>query len=170
MKTVPDILRYSREAILYMMAISASMSCGSASPSAKDSSLTENEAIFSSQETEQAAKEHPMIGLQSPYWKPTTADMKSIRVALIAYLRLHGSGSNANVAGHLDEYRLQYLGYSDDGERFVLVNGFCRSFWESQVSWRSSLVFVLDGGSCLFRANYRIEDSKVIKFEVNGES
>jgi hypothetical protein len=170
MKTIPDISLYSREAFLCLMAVFVSMSYGSAAVSASDNSLSENGVIFSSRETELAAKEHPMIGLQAPYWKPTAEDTKSIRVALTAYLRLHGSEATAQVAGHLGEYRLQYLGYSDDGGRFVLVNGFCKSFWESESSWKSSLVFVLDGGSCFFRANYRIMDSKVIKFEASGES
>lgn len=169
MKTVLDISRYSRQSLLYLLAIFTSTSYGSASASEKQGFLTENVVVFSDEDTEEAAKEHPMIGLQAPYWEPTTSDMKSIKAALSAYLRLHRRDLGSDVTERLDEYRLQLLGYSDGGAKFVLVNGFCKSFWGSHPSWKDSLVFVLDGGSCLFHASYGIQGSKIVRFEVNRD-
>lgn len=135
------------------------------------SSLGGSGVIFSERDTELAARDNPMSSLQGPYWTPTGAQVMEAESALTAYLKSHHSDEPAMlVKQRFHQYRFQYLGYSDHGKRFILINGFCDSFWKEDDSWKTRFVFVLDGGACFFHARFRVADSKIVEFETNGES
>jgi hypothetical protein len=125
--------------------------------------------VFSAEQTEQSAKAQPMLAIGAPpYWTPSKVEIQQLESALPAFLKQ--SDGAAKIARNLRSYRRQYFGYSDHGEKWVLVNSFCEEYWKKDASWRNSVVFVFDGGDCYFRVRYRVSTSNFSGLEINGES
>lgn len=124
--------------------------------------------IFSAEQSVQSAKAYPMLGIEAPYWTPSITDISHLESALPAYLAK--SEATKKIARNLSSYRNQYLGYSDRGERWILVNSFCADHWKKDTSWKNDVVFVLDGGDCYFQVRYRVSTSSFARLEINGES
>ena len=124
--------------------------------------------IFSAEQTEQSAKSQPMLEIGAPYWTPSKAEVKRLESALPALLKQ--SDGAAKIARNLRSYRRQYFGYSDHGEKWVLVNGFCEEYWKKNASWRNNAVVVYDGGDCYFRVRHQISAAKFARLDINGES
>jgi hypothetical protein len=93
------------------------------------------------------------FGLPEPYWSPTATDVVEVEKAI------------SESQGELEHYR-QYAGFTEDGERKILVNGFCNA----ESDWTSEIVFVLDGGECYFTAIYNVETAELESFMFNGEA
>jgi hypothetical protein len=125
--------------------------------------------VFSAEQTEQSAKAQPMLEIGAPpYWTPSEVEIQRLESALPAFLKR--SDGAAKIARNLRSYRRQYFGYSDHGDKWVLVNGFCEEYWKKNASWRNNAVVVYDGGDCYFRVRYQISTSKFAGLDVNGES
>jgi hypothetical protein len=88
------------------------------------------------------------------WWAPTTDDISAAEEAI------------ATGQGLLDHQR-QYVGFIEDGERRVLVNGFCDAFG---LDWRSQPILVADGGECFFEAVYNVDSGELERFQFNGEA
>jgi hypothetical protein len=93
------------------------------------------------------------FGLPTPYWTPTLADVTAAESAI------------AESEGALDHLR-QYAGFTEDGDRKILVNGFC----SAEANWQAEIVFVLDGGECYFSAVYNVDTSELENFAFNGDA
>lgn len=88
------------------------------------------------------------------YWRPAQAHVEAAETAL------------AEEPRHLNHKR-QYVGYVEDGDRKILVNGFCESFGRD---WRERPVLVDDGGHCFFTAIYNVDSGELERFRFNGEA
>jgi hypothetical protein len=88
------------------------------------------------------------------YWTPAVADLEAAEAAIAAD------------QGALDHLR-QYVGYLEDGQRKILVNGFCDPFG---YAWQAEPVFVMDGGDCYFQAVYNVDDAELESFSFHGEA
>jgi hypothetical protein len=130
----------------------------------------EKGVIFSEKETEQFAAKALKGEILGPYWTPTGAEIKRARLALTTYIGRFGKNRSTSLTNELGDYRLQYLGYTDRNEKYVFINGLCKEFWQTNGVWKTEPVVVFDGGDCYFRARYRVLDSKIVRFEVNGDS
>ena len=93
------------------------------------------------------------FGVPEPYWNPTQIDIAEAERAI------------AEAAGELEHYR-QYAGFTQNGDRMLLVNGFCHA----EPNWTSQIVFVMDGGECYFTAIYNVETASLESFMFNGDA
>jgi hypothetical protein len=124
--------------------------------------------IFSAEETEQSAMAQPMLEMGAPYWTPSKVEIQRLESALPAFLER--SDGAAKIARNLRSYRRQYFGYSDHGEKWVVVNSLCEEHWKKNASWRIGAMVVYDGGDCYFRVRYQISTAKFAGLDINGES
>ncbi len=89
---------------------------------------------------------------EEDYWTPVLADVELAEAAI------------AGDQGALEHMR-QYAGFIENGERKILVNGFCDAFG---VDWMSEPVRVDDGGDCFFTAIYNVDRDDLEMFRFNG--
>ncbi len=92
------------------------------------------------------------FGLGESYWTPTVTDVAKTEAAI------------AENQGSLLSHTRQYAGIVEDGERKILVNGFC----SDEPNWMSQPIVVLDGGECYFTAIYNVDTSELEQFTFNG--
>ena len=88
------------------------------------------------------------------WWTPSIADVAAAEEAITA------------AQGPLDHQR-QYVGFIDNGEHKVLVNGFCDAFG---LDWTTQPILVADGGECFFEAVYNVDTGELEGFQFNGEA
>jgi hypothetical protein len=124
--------------------------------------------VFSAEQTEHSAQAQPMLEIRAPYWTPSDKEIQRLENALPAFLKR--SDRTAKIARNLPSYRRQYFGYSDHGEKWVLVNSFCEEYWKKNAGWRNSAVVVFDGGDCYFRVRYQVSTASFSGLDINGES
>lgn len=156
---------YEASRWLFAVFVASAIPCGLAND------LTQNQGvIFSATETERVASTVLRGEIQGPYWVPSGVDIQHLKRALNSYLKQQADGSSRELASHFAEYRMQYLGYTDHGKRYIFVNGFCKNFWQTNNTWKSDFVAIFDGGDCYFRARYGVTEAKIVDFVVNGES
>jgi hypothetical protein len=87
------------------------------------------------------------------FWTPTLMDVEAVESAIAAE------------QGQLDHMR-QYAGFIENGERKVLVNGFCDAMG---IDWTTERVLVDDGGDCFFTAIYNVDRAALETFHFNAE-
>lgn len=124
--------------------------------------------VFSGKQTEQSAKVQPTLHIGAPYWTPSEGEIRQLESALPEFLER--SNGAAKIVRKLSSYRRQYLGYSDNGEKWILVNSFCEGYWKRDASWQNIAVVVYDGGDCYFRVRYRVLSRSFSGLDINGES
>jgi hypothetical protein len=88
------------------------------------------------------------------YWTPDLTDVEAAEAALFAD------------QGELAHFR-QYAGIEQDGQRKILINGFCDSM---NLNWYRSPMIVMDGGDCFFNAEYDVETDEIESFYFNGDA
>ena len=88
------------------------------------------------------------------YWTPTVDDVTAAENAIAAE------------QGELEHMR-QYVGFLENGEQKIYINGFCDAF---HMNWQTEPVFVDDGGECYFNAVYNTETYELESFNFNGEA
>ncbi|MBW7868824.1 MAG: hypothetical protein H3C31_10905 [Brumimicrobium sp.] len=67
-----------------------------------------------------------------------------------------------------DTYKRQYLPViTQDGEKEVWVNCFCKNFGDS---WKHNVIQVFDGGKCYFNVKINLKYGTAYHFKVNGSS
>lgn len=87
-------------------------------------------------------------------WVPTVEQVTAAEAAITAE------------QGELDHDR-QYVGFTEDGQQKIFVNGFCDSF---DMDWQHTPILVMDGGDCFFGAAYNVETSELEWFSFNGDA
>lgn len=126
--------------------------------------------IFSADQTSKSAQQYPTIEVTPPYWTPSVADISELNSKLKKYLHESKDAATDKVLTNYADYKIQYLGYSENGKKWILVNAFCKSVWKENYAWHNSVVVVFDGGPCFFQIRYDVESFRFKRFEVNGES
>lgn len=149
------------------------------------SKLVDTGIIFSAEQLERSEVIRPgllgMMGMTPPYWTPSPQDIAPVEAQLKSYLE-DVSNSKREVAGdanwrvpsqakaigaRLGSYKRQYVGYTDRGKRWILVNGFCEDHLKDEDTWRDRLVVVIDGGLCFFKALYDTSKSQYAYLLIN---
>jgi hypothetical protein len=88
------------------------------------------------------------------YWTPSPEEIAEVEAAI------------AQDQGELVGHNRQYVGFYEEGEPMVYVNGFCDSFG---MDWEVEPVLVDDGGECYFTAVYNMVTGDLERFDYNGE-
>lgn len=94
------------------------------------------------------------FGTEVETWKPTLADVQAAEDVV------------TQDQGELTQFR-QYAGFVEDGDRKILINGFCDTFG---FNWYRSVVIVMDGGDCFFQAVFNVETGELERFAFNGNA
>lgn len=161
-------------ALLFAAMLVPRVSFGAESPVA--GILVSTGVIFTA---EQAQHEDRWLGLSAEpdfrsYWTPTIDDVAQIETKLKAYLEASPEREGPRIAAALDRYRRQYVGYSNDRGKSILVNAFCDEYVKTDLKgddrlWREQVVLVFDGGSCFFRVHYGLSPARFERLWINGE-
>ncbi len=88
------------------------------------------------------------------YWTPSKAEIADAEDAI-----QHEQGGL--------EHTRQYVGFLEDGERKIFINGFCDAVG---YDWEHEPVLVDDGGDCYFTAVYNVDSEGLEWFTFNGEA
>jgi len=132
--------------------------------------LVDTGVIFSGEQVAQFAEIPYMFELTPPFWTPTEEEVAHLEGKLRPYLEGVTIADARAIAAELGSYKRQYLGYTDGGKKWILVNGFCERHWRGDDSWHDSVVFVFDGGRCLFHVRYDLSRSQFEQLEINKDS
>jgi len=126
--------------------------------------------ILDGQRLEQFPAETAGLDISAPYWTPTAEQASLADMAVLDHLRRMDTTRSRQISDAISDYKRQYVGYTVGGKQWMLVNAMCRQYWESQEIWKSSVVVVLDGGTCFFNARFEMATSTVHSLEINGDS
>jgi len=126
--------------------------------------------ILDGQRLEQFPTETAGLDISAPYWTPTAGQAFLADTAVLDHLRRMNTTRSRQISDAISDYKRQYVGYTVGGKQWMLVNAMCRQYWESQEIWKSSVVVVLDGGTCFFNARFEMATSTVHSLEINGDS
>ena len=139
------------------------LSTGSISVPAAASSVGDSQGVIFSAEQ---IKNQKFINVPGPYWTPSKEQVDKLEKKLPAYLKNQSNTNSKALEIDLQKYKRQYFGYSLSGNKVIYVNAFCDYF----DYWKTTFVFVFDGGQCFFQATYDPESDKFVSFGVNGEA
>jgi hypothetical protein len=131
------------------------------------SKLVDTGVIFSAEQLERLPNVHK-IGVTPPYWTPSPEEIALLEARLKPYLEGATPPEARVIAARLGSYKRQYLGFTHDGKRWILVNGFCEGHWKEEDTWRDRVVLVLDGGLCYFKVLYDPSRSQFEHLLING--
>lgn len=132
---------------------------GSSASAAERNDSDPKGIIFSAEQI----KDQKFVVASGPYWTPTQKQVDKLENELPAYLK---DQLKKPLKKDHSKYKRQYFGYSLNGKKVIYLNAFCDYF----DYWKTSIVFVFDGGQCFFQATYDLERDKFISFSVNGEA
>jgi len=132
------------------------------------SKLVDTGVIFSAQQVKRLVDMNPMIGITAPFWTPTPEEIAQLEGKLKPYLEGMTTAPAKAIVASLASYKRQYLGYTDGGKKWILVNSFCETYWRENDTWRDRVVYVLDGGPCFFQVRYDLSGSQFEQLEING--
>ncbi|MBI3125908.1 MAG: hypothetical protein HYZ10_16040 [Ignavibacteriales bacterium] len=102
------------------------------------------------------------------FWTPTKSDVEELEKYLPVWISKNELDVAKGILKDLKNYKRQYLGFLENGKRFIYVNAFCKSFYKNDKSWRTHFVFVMDGGSCFFQIIYDCDKKSFSRFLING--
>ena len=138
--------------------------------SQEHSLLVDTGVIFSAQQLERSADAYRKMGIMPPYWTPSSEDIARLERELKPYLAGETT-PQAKVIGStkFGSYKRQYLGYTNDGRRWIFVNSFCE-WWTKEKGrlWHEDRFIVFDGGSCFFTVRYNQSNSQFHELKING--
>lgn len=157
-------MRLCMAATVYMLILVASQGIAM---SQERSKLVDTGVIFSAQQVERSPTVH-MIGVMPPYWTPAPEDIALLEAQLKSYLEGATPPEAKVIARTLGSYKRQYVGYTDGGTRWILVNGFCEEHLKEEDTWRERFVFVVDGGLCFFKALFDTSRSQFEYLLINS--
>jgi hypothetical protein len=129
--------------------------------------LVDTGVIFSAQQLERSADAYHLLRVTPPYWTPSFEDIAQLERQLKNYLAGATTLQAKALATKLESSKRQYLGYTNDGKRWIFVNGFCES-WTKDRLWHEDIIIVFDGGSCFFTVRYDQSNSRFDELMVNG--
>jgi hypothetical protein len=94
-----------------------------------------------------------LFPLSPPFWTPDAALADAAESALARYLSSQGYRAS-QVLEQWPKYNLQFLGYTEGGTRWLVINAFCAESLKHEDAWRRAFVVVIDGGTCFFHVRY----------------
>lgn len=130
--------------------------------------LNPNGVIFTPEQT--AASLREIGGNIADTWTPSTVAVAQLEAALPTFLQSAQNDwlrPDPPIWERVPEYKRQYLGIVEAGEKIIYANFFCSSFDEN---WHEQLVIILDGGDCYFQLKYNPATDEFFGFSVNGEA
>lgn len=102
-------------------------------------------------------------------WDPSQSEISLLEANLNQVATLSQRKSSYQRIEHPQNYFHQYLGLSQGHRKFIYVNAFCAELdSEPPPIWRSKLIVIDDGGSCVWQALYDMSANKFIRLSVNG--
>lgn len=118
----------------------------------------------------------PMVGktmepklVTTGTWDPTETEVGPLEANLNQIANLSHANSSYRRIEHPEKYFRQYLGLLAGSRKFIYVNAFCGiNDGKPPREWRSKLVVIWDGGSCVWQAIYDVSTNKFISLSVNG--
>lgn len=135
--------------------------------SQEHSLLVDTGVIFSAQQLERSADFYRKGGITPPYWTPSFEDIARLERQLKPYL----AGEPTPQAKQIGTKpgKRQYLGYTNDGRRWIFVNSLCEWLTKDR-PWREDfiIIIVFDGGSCFFTVRYDLSNSQFDELRING--
>jgi hypothetical protein len=135
--------------------------------SQEHSLLVDTGVIFSAQQLERSADAYRMLGITPPYWTPSFEDIARVERQLKPYLAGETNPQAKGIDTKPGSYKRQYLGYTNDGRRWIFVNSFCER-WTKDRLWREDIIIVFDGGPCFFTVRYDQSNSQFDQLRING--
>lgn len=118
--------------------------------------------IFSAEQI----KNQKLIEVPGPFWTPSQEQVNTLEKSLPAYLNEQSKIHPKLLKIELPKFKRQYFGYSLNGKKVIYVNAFCHSF----DYWKTTFVFVFDGGECFFQVTFDPAAGKFVNFSVNGDA
>lgn len=100
-------------------------------------------------------------------WTPSAGDIAPLEAQIEDYAKTSDSGAGNPPPTTLIDYKRQYAGILEGGERKIFVNGFC---WTDGDSWTSQTYIVMDGGDCYFAAVFNVDRQRFERFRFNGNA
>ena len=140
----------------------------SVAASQEHSQLVDTGVIFSAQQVERSPRLARMIGITPPFWAPSREEIALLEAKLKRYLEGETPPEAKVIAARLGSYKRQYVGYTEDSKRRILVNGFCEEHLKEEDAWRDRLVVMFDGGPCFFTVRYDTSRSRFEYLLING--
>lgn len=127
-----------------------------------------NSVIFPAEQSAEYWRE--MNTQTDEFWTPTAADVAALEADLIPFLQTAEDRHfrpSPPIWERVPEYKRQYMGLVEEGERVIYANFFCDA---DATNWQEELVFVMDGGDCFFNVKYNTETGEFYDLIVNGEA
>jgi len=163
---MPNNVRLCVAAPVYMLIL---LALAGTTVSQEHSQLVDIGLIFFAEDVERSGADR-VLGLTPPYWTPSPEQIALLESQLRPYLGRVTQPKAKVIAARLGSYRRQYFGYSENGKKWIFVNGFCEGHWKKEDAWRDRVVLVLDGGLCFFKVRYNPSRSQFEQLEINGEA
>jgi hypothetical protein len=91
------------------------------------------------------------------YWTPTRGQI----LAMEERLRMHVWLEHPVLARSLSEYKRQYFGFVREGQRRILIVGFCAA---DDLDWTQEFVSAAESRDCRFEAEYDLSTGQVLHF------
>ena len=133
--------------------------------SQEHSLLVDTGVIFSAQQLERSADFYRKGEITPPHWTPSFEDIARLERQLKLYLA--GEPTPQAKAIGTKPGKRQYLGYTNDGRRWIFVNSLCEWLTKDR-PWRENFIIVFDGGSCFFTVRYDLSNSQFDELRING--
>jgi hypothetical protein len=102
----------------------------------------------------------------SKFWQPSASDVEQLELALPAFL-IEREKSGKQVPPKGSPYYRQYVGFSENGERFIYGN-FFPAYTETALHESTQPVLVCDGGSAFWGVVYRVSTKSFDEPQFNG--
>lgn len=101
-------------------------------------------------------------------WHPTTKDTNKALTRIHEYLisKRNTNSDIDSILKHWKEYGVQFAGISRNHKKYIFCNFFC--FNEDCSNWRTSMVFVFDGGFWFWNIEYNTDDDTCESLSING--
>ena len=105
----------------------------------------------------------------SKFWQPSASDVEQLELALPAFL-IERVKSGKEVPSKGSPYHRQYVGFSENGERFIYGNFFpADTVKEMSLNESTRPVLVCDGGSAFWGVVYRVSTKSFEEPQFNGQ-
>ena len=156
--------------VLMLLIVLAAPACSKGGDVGNGTLLIDSGVILDSGQLDQTSSSASLLDVSGPYWTPTEEQAFLADRAVLEHLRQMNTARSQQIADALGDYKRQYIGYTVGGKRWMLINAVCRSYWERNESWKSTVVVTLDGGICFFKAHFELATSTVQSLEVNGDA
>jgi hypothetical protein len=97
------------------------------------------------------------------YWTPNRGQI----LAMEERLRVHVWLEHPVLARSLSTYKRQYFGFAREGQRRILIVGFCEA---DDLNWTQDFVSAAESRDCRFEAEYDVPTGQILHFWTLDES